>query len=118
MVTKVKCVTKGCEWENQVFSVSVLFVNKIAPLDGPYPCPKCEQEMKVVAHVPANYKPGAGAKTITRRAASKPGTKKAVGKKKFKGIKIKMSNPVLGGRKAAQMPSPKKPGLRKRGPSK
>ena len=117
MVTKVKCVTKGCEWENQVFPVTVLFINRIAPLDGPYPCPKCDQEMKVVARVLASYKPGSGAKAAPRRAASKP-TKKAVGKKKFKGIKVKMSNPVLGGRKSSKKPSPKKPGPRKRGPGK
>ena len=120
MITKVKCVTVGCEMKDQVFTTTALFISKVAPLDGPFNCPKCEMPMKVVARVPANYKRNSGEKTPSRRIISTPTAKKSsiVGKKrKQKGIKIKTSGAFLG-YKPLTKAAPKKPGQRKRGPSK
>jgi hypothetical protein len=115
MVEKVKCTKEGCDRKGKIITTTALFMSKIAPLDGPFPCPNCGEPMKIVQSTPANYKGNSGAKTKPRRAIIMPATKKPVGKKKtFKGIKIKMSNPVLGRRKAAEKPTAKKPGQRKR----
>ena len=120
MITKVKCVTVGCEMKDQVITTTALFINKVAPLDGPFNCPKCGMSMKVVARVPANYKGNSGAKSPPRGTVSTPTAKKSskVGKKrKPKGIMIKTSGSFLG-YKPLTKAAPKKPGQRKRGPSK
>lgn len=102
MVTKVQCVTKGCEWEKAVFTTTALFIAKIAPLDGPYICPKCEQAMKVVARVPANYK-GNGGKKGARGAQSQPAGKKTthhkVAKKVVRGFAMAGTSKQTGTRK-------------------
>ena len=115
----MKCVKEGCELKDQVIPTSVLFINKVAPLDGPFPCPKCGEPMKVVARVRTDYKGNSGAKTTPRRTAAKPPPKKPIGKKrKPKGIKIKTSGPFLGYQKPTKKAGSKKPTPRKRGPSK
>jgi hypothetical protein len=113
MIKTVKCVTKGCELKDYVVTTTALFLSKIAPLDGPFPCPKCGKPMKVVARIPANK--GKSGKTVSR-PSSKPPAKKLVGRKKRpKGIKIKIGGRKLGTR--YKNPT-KKPGARKRGPGK
>jgi hypothetical protein len=116
MITKVKCGTNGCELKDRVFTTTALFLNKIAPLDGPFPCPKCDKPMKVVERIPANYKGGSGAKRMPRTTTSKPTAKKPVGKKKVKkAITLKGIGKSLGVR--YKKPT-KNAGPRKRGPSK
>lgn len=116
MITKVKCVTEGCELKDQVITTTALFIAKVAPLDGPFNCPKCGKPMKVVDRVPANYKGNSGSKNPPRRIASKPTAKKsAVGtKRKSKGLKIKTSGTLLGYKKPPKKSGPKKQGPRKR----
>ncbi len=121
MITKVKCVTVGCELKDQVITTTALFISKVAPLDGPFNCPRCGNPMKVVARVPANYKGNSGAKIPPRRIISTPTAKKSfiVGKKrKSKGTKIKTMGTLLGYKKSTKKAGTKKPGQRKRGPSK
>lgn len=120
MITKVKCVTVGCELKDQVLTTTALFISKVAPLDGPFNCPKCGRPMKVVARVPANYKGNSGAKAPPRRIISTQTAKKSsTVRKKTKptGIKIKTSG-AFQGYKPLTKAAPKKPGQRKRGPNK
>ena len=116
MVTKVKCVTPNCKLQNREIPTTALYFAKVAPLDGPYECPECHKQMKVVARVLASYKPGASAKPGPRRATTS--SSKPIGKKPQKKFSIKVSNPVLGQRKLTKKAVPKKPGPRKRGPNK
>jgi len=119
MITKVKCVKEGCELKDHVISTSVLFINNVAPLDGPFPCQRCGEPMKVVSRVPSAYKGNSAAKTSARRTSAKPGAKRLVGKKrKPKGIKIKMSGALSGYQKLTKKAGARKSGPRKRGPSK
>jgi hypothetical protein len=120
-ITKVKCTTKGCELENQVFTTTALYLNRIAPLDGPFICPRCEKPMSVVDRVPANYKGNSGAKTMPRRMSARPANKRpstAGRKRKSKGTKIKITGTLLGYKKPPRKAGTKKSGQRKRGPSK
>lgn len=116
MITKVKCVTEGCELKDQVMTATALFFGKVAPLDGPFNCPKCGKTMKVVDRVPTNIKGNSGSKNPPYRIAAKPIAKKStVGKKrKSKGTKIKISGRFLGYKKPPKKSGPKKPGPRKR----
>ena len=120
MIMKVKCVIEGCEFKDRIIPTAVLFLNRIAPLDGPFPCPGCGEPMKVVQSVPTNYK-GSGAKTMSRTKASRPTVKRAVGRKKVakKGTRLKLGGITLGSPfKNPTKKVGKKPGPRKRGPSK
>jgi hypothetical protein len=116
MIKTVKCVTKGCDVEGQVLTTTALFLNRIAPLDGPFICPKCGNHMKVVARIPANK--GKSGKTMPR-TTSRPPAKKSIRKKLGTGLKIKIGK-RLGSRfkKPPTKAAPKKPGPRKRGPNK
>jgi hypothetical protein len=121
MITKVKCTTKGCNLKDQVLTTTALYLNKIAPLDGPFICPKCEKPMKVVNSVPVNYKGDSGVKTMPRRISAEHTTKKpfTAGRKgKSKVTKIKIAGTFLGYQKSQKKAGTKKPGQRKRGPSK
>lgn len=121
VITKVKCTTKGCDLENQVLTTTALYLNRIAPLDGPFICPRCEKPMKVVDRIPANYKGNSGAKTMPRRISARLVTKRpstAGRKRKSKGTKIKITGTLLGYRKSPKKAGTKRPGQRKRGPSK
>jgi hypothetical protein len=116
MIKTVKCVTKGCEFENRVVSTASRFINRIGPLDGPFICPKCGKTMKVVERYPANK--GKSGKTMPRTSSGSTGHK--VGKKKNKpGLKIKHGRGALGSpHKKAPKAGQRKQGQRKRGPSK
>src|ERR1700733_10830179 len=113
MIKTVKCVTKGCELEDRIVTTTALFLSKIAPLDGPFTCPKCGEPMKVVSRIPVNK--GKSGKTIPRSTASRT-TGHKVGKKTRKpGIKIKVGRGSLGTRfkKPPTKADPRKPGPRK-----
>jgi hypothetical protein len=114
MIKTVKCVTKGCELENRIVTTTALFMSRLAPLDGPFICPKCGKSMKVVERIPANK--GKSGKTMPRTTASRT-TGHKVGKKKRKpGLTVKGYS--LGNPKRKSKALPKKPGPRKRSPSK
>jgi hypothetical protein len=118
MIKTVKCVTKGCELEDRIVTTTALFLSKIAPLDGPFICPKCGKPMKVVARSLVNK--GKSGKTMPATTSSRPMVHR-VGKKRRKpGIKIKVGKGTLGTRfkKPPQKADHRKPGPRKRGPSK
>jgi len=63
MVDKVKCGNKVCKLFDVVVPVSNLYINKVAPLDGPWPCPECGDEMKIAHVIPNKYK-GNGSKAM------------------------------------------------------
>jgi|HubBroStandDraft_1064217.scaffolds.fasta_scaffold946869_1 hypothetical protein len=82
MVTKVKCGNKDCELFDIVVPVSNLYINHIAALDGPWPCQKCGEPMKVAARVLETYK-GTGAKRMSRQmVGASSSTTHTVGKKR------------------------------------
>jgi hypothetical protein len=119
MIKTVECVTKGCELEDRIVTTTALFMSRIAPLDGPFICPKCGKPMKIVERIPANK--GKSGETMPRSSSSSRPTGIKVGKRKVKkGIKIKVGRGTLGTRfkKPPTKVGPKKPGPRKRGPSK
>jgi hypothetical protein len=82
MVDKVKCGNKDCKLFDVAVPVSNLYINRVAPLEGPWPCPACGDGMKIAHVIPNNYK-GNGPKTMPkRRVESKPSSSRTVGKKK------------------------------------
>jgi hypothetical protein len=95
VITKVKCATQGCEWDGRIFTTTALFLNKVAALDGPFICPKCDKPMKIVDRVPANYK-GSSGKTSLRRVSAPPIGKKVGKRKVSKGMTIKSSGNFSG----------------------
>ena len=121
MVDKVKCCNKDCKLFDLVVPVSYLYINKIAPLDGPWPCPGCGDKMKIAHVIPNNYK-GNGSKTMPKRVvASKPSSSRTVAKKPARRKSVKRKIAYLGMGKAApslfKQQKPKSAG-RKRGPQK
>jgi hypothetical protein len=122
MVDKVKCCNRDCKLFDMVLPVSTLYINKVAPLDGPWPCPACGDEMKIAHVIPNNYK-GSGTKTMPKRTvASKPSSSRAVGKRPARRKSAARRIAYLGMGKAApsvftKRQKPKSVG-RKRGPHK
>jgi hypothetical protein len=114
MIKTIKCVTKGCEFEGKVFSTTSFFFARVAPLDGPFICPKCYKRMKIVAYYPLNK--GRSGKTMPRTTSSRPTAHKVGKKKKKPGLTLKGYS--LGNPKRRSKPVAKKPGPRKLGPSK
>lgn len=97
MVKSVKCKNDKCEAFGVVQQASVLFINRIAPLSGPFNCPICEEKMQIVEVIPDNYKGNYSSKSMPKRAvsstsrsSSKPARGKRVAKKtlivKFPGM--------------------------------
>lgn len=121
MITKVKCGTKDCDWENRPISTVWLNINYRVPLEGPFVCPKCDQPMKVDDRVLASYKGRAGAKTTPCAATTKPSvsrSSKPGGKRKPAGLKVTGVGAMLDYKLGKRKASTGKSGKRKRGPSK
>jgi hypothetical protein len=114
MIKTVKCVTKGCELENRPVTTTALYISRLAPLDGPFICPKCGKVMKIVARIPVNK--GKSGKTMQRTTTSRQTVHKVGKRKKKPGLTLK--GYTLGNPKRKSKAAPKKPSLRKRGPSK
>ncbi len=118
MVDKIKCGNKECKLFDVVVPVSKLYLNRIARLDGPWPCPECGQLMKIGHVIPNSYK-GGSPKGMPRRITASQPTSRPVAKKaaRRKSTKLKL----LGTGKAAttmfKKQKPKSAG-RKRGPQK
>jgi hypothetical protein len=121
MVNKVKCGNKNCKLFDVLVPVSNLYINKVAPLDGPWPCPECGDEMKIAQVIPNSYKSN-GSKTMPKRlVASKPSSSRTVAKKLARRKSVKRKIAYLGMDKAApslfKQQKPKS-ASRKRGPPK
>lgn len=120
MVDKVKCGNKECTRFNAVVPVTNLYINRIAPLDGPWPCPDCGEEMKI-AHVIPNSHKGNGSKSSPRRITASPPGSRTVARKPARRKTVKRKIAFLGMGKVTpswlKEPKPKSAG-RKQGPRK
>lgn len=114
------CANKDCKLFDVAVPVSNLYVNRTAPLYGPWPCPGCGEEMKIAFVIPNSYK-GNSSKTMPKRMATSQSVSRTVGKKpaRRKSVKRKVVYPGMG--KAApslfKKQKPKSTG-RKQGPRK
>ena len=92
MVDKVKCGNKDCKLFDVVVPVSNLYINRIAPLDGPWPCPECREEMKIAHVIPNSYK-GNSSKSMPKRITTSQTASRTVGKKpaRRKSVKRKVA---------------------------
>lgn len=110
MILSAKCVTKGCERENQVIAAGRLFLEKAGGPNGPFTCVKCKKPMQTVEEIREDIKGTAFLKSHTRKVSvSRNG--KPVGRKKKSGHVIKVSTSVFGSRPKQ---TTKKTGQRKR----
>jgi hypothetical protein len=120
MVDKVKCRNQECKLFDMAVPVTNLYINRVAPLDGPWPCPVCGEEMKVARVIPNNLK-GTGSKSTPRRITASQTASRTVGKKPVRRKSVKRKVAYLGMGKAAPSWSkeqkPKSAG-RKQGPRK
>lgn len=122
MVKSVKCKNDKCGAFGIVQQVSVLFINKVAPLSGPFNCPICKDKMQIVEVIPENYKGKPLSKSMPRRIAtspsrpsSKPPRRKKVAKKLVKQVRLL----GMGTAKSSQFKRPtQKTASRKSGPRK
>jgi hypothetical protein len=55
MVDKVKCRNQECKLFEVAVPVTNLYINRVAPLDGLWPCPVCGEEMKVAHVIPQQH---------------------------------------------------------------
>jgi hypothetical protein len=119
MVDKVKCGNKECKEFGKPVPVSLYFINKIAPLDGPWPCVVCGEPMKVALVIPDNYK-GNGGKSMPKRITTSHPTSKTVGKKPVRRKSVKKITYLGVGKAAPSMFKKQKPKSagRKQGPRK
>jgi len=93
MVESVKCSNKECKAFDVEVKVSLYFVGRVAPLDGPWPCVVCGEPMTPARIIYDNYKSGSGKNTPRRISVQHSEKKRRVGKKKpSKGIKIKVAS--------------------------
>ncbi len=120
MVKSVKCKNDKCKAFGIVQQVSVLFINKVAPLSGPFNCPMCKEKMQVVEVIPGNYKGNPLSKSMPRRIAtspsrpsSKPARRKKVAKKLVKRV-LGMGTAKSSFKKQAKKTASQKLGPRKR----
>lgn len=109
MILSAKCVTKGCERENEVIAAGILFLEKAGGPNGPFTCIKCKEPMQTVEEIREDIKGTAFLKSHTRKVSA-PTNGKPVGRKKS-GHVIKVSTSAFGARPKQ---TTKKIGKRKR----
>lgn len=113
MVDKVKCGNKECKNFDIAIPVSNLYINRTAPLNGPWPCQVCREDMKIAVVIPDSYKRG-GTKHMTSKPITQPISQKKVRTKKVKFRKLTVKGATLGGIKQVKKSTRKKSPARKR----
>ena len=110
MILSAKCVTNGCERENEVIAAGRLIIEKAGGPNGPFTCIKCKKPMQTGEEIREDIKGTAFLKSHTRKVSA-PTNGKPVGRKKKRGHVIRVSAPAFGARPKQ---TTKKTGQRKR----
>ena len=108
-ILSAKCVTKGCQRENEVIAAGKLFLEKAGGPNGPFTCIKCKKPMQTVEEIREDIKGTVFLKSHSRKVSA-PLNGKRVGWKKS-GHVIKVSTSAFGARPRQRT---KKTGQRKR----
>ena len=98
MILSAKCVTKGCERENEVITAGKLFIEKAGGPNGPFTCIKCKKPMQAVEEIREDIKGTAFLKSHTRKVSAPTNAKRVGRTRKKSGHLIKVSTPAFGAR--------------------